>query len=235
MLRAFGAAVRDEGRATTLAAGSWLVGTEIRVPGDLSSAAFLLAAAALTPGVRLAIEDVGLNPTRSGVLELLARFGAKVAATPRDAPGGEPVGEIAIEGGELRGFAIPPELVPLAIDELPLVMTLAAAAAGRTVLRGAAELRVKESDRIAGVAAGLAALGVAVEVLPDGLVVHGGRLQGGTVDSRGDHRLAMAFAVVASRAAGPVRILGCRFIDTSFPGFLAAARAAGLAIEGAHA
>jgi 3-phosphoshikimate 1-carboxyvinyltransferase len=235
MLRTFGAEVHAEGDAVRLARGARLVATTIEVPGDLSSAAFLLGAAALVPGARLTVTRVGLNPTRTGFLALLERLGARVEVAIRDTPGGEPVGDVTVEGRELRGIDIPAELVPLAIDELPLVMVLAAAAAGRTRLRGAGELRVKESDRIAGVAAGLVALGIQVESHADGLDVLGGRLAQGTVDSRGDHRLAMAFAVAAVRADGPIRVLGSRFIDTSFPGFLASASAAGLLVGGAAA
>jgi 3-phosphoshikimate 1-carboxyvinyltransferase len=233
LLRAGGARVTHSGDQVHLAPGAQLAALTVRVPGDLSSAAFLLAAAALVPGAALTVEGVGLNPTRTGCLELLARFGAEVETEILDAPGGEPVGRVTVTGRGLRGLDIAPHEVPWAIDELPLLLVMAAAAEGVTTLRGAAELRVKESDRLATVAAGLRALGIAVEERPDGLRITGGRLQGGTVDAAGDHRIAMAFAVAATVATGPVRITGTRQVETSFPGFLAAVQAAGLTVAAA--
>lgn len=232
MLAAFGAAIsRPEPRCLRLEPGPALRSGAVRVPADLSSAAFFLCAAAAMPGAELVLNDVGVNPSRTGVLDILAGMGARLRLENRRDWSGEPVADIHVTGTELAGFDIPPELVPLAIDEFPALLATAALARGTTRLRGAAELRVKESDRIAGVARGLRALGIAVDETADGMTVTGGRLQGGVVDSHGDHRLAMAFAVVAQAAAGPVTIRHCRNVDTSFPGFVEQARAVGLAID----
>lgn len=233
LLRAFGVRVSGLGARVRLAAGARPVATQVRVPGDLSSAAFLLAAAAAVPGARLTVTGVGLNPTRTGVLDLLQRFGAEVWSVVDDVWAGEPVGRVTVEGRALRGFRIPEALVAPSIDELPLILALAGLAEGVTELRGAAELRVKESDRLANMARGLTALGVRVKAHPDGLRVQGGGLSGGTVDAAGDHRVAMAFAVAAVAARGPIRIEGSALIGTSFPGFLPQARAAGLDLAAA--
>jgi len=196
-------------------------GVTVEVPGDISSAAFLLAAAAAIEDSDLVVEDVGLNPTRTGVLDVLRAMGAAVTTeTVRGGPG-EPVGTISVRGRRLRGTTVAGELVPRVIDELPVLCVVAAAAEGRTVIRDAAELRVKESDRIGVLARGLRVLGASVVEHPDGMEIQGGRLRGGTVDAEGDHRLAMAFAVAGLFAEGPVTVRGAESVQISFPGFFA--------------
>ena len=231
MLAAFGYPVRRDGGRVCLDGRGRLTGTELAVPGDLSSAAFFLVAAAITPGAELTIEGVGVNPTRRGALDILQAMGADIReANPRTL-GGEPVADLAVRGGGLRGIDIPADLVPLAIDEFPVLFVAAAAATGRTVLRDAAELRVKESDRIRVMADGLQALGGQAEPLSDGIVIDGGPLAGGRVEAHGDHRVAMAFAVASLVADGPIEIGGAAAIRTSFPDFLEVAAKAGLHVE----
>ena len=231
MLVSLGQPVRHDGQTVSLRGCGQLTGTEIRVPGDLSSAAFFVLAASLAAEGELIIDNVGLNPTRTGILRILELMGADLRVEPAADAGAEPVGRLIVRPAELRGIAIPPELVPLAIDEFPMVFVAAALARGETIVSGAAELRHKESDRISVMVAGLRALGVEVDELPDGARIQGGSFSGGTIDSRGDHRVAMAFAVGAARAAGPVRILDTANVATSFPGFVTQAAAVGLAIE----
>lgn len=194
-------------------------GREITVPGDFSSAAFVLAAAAALPGSEVTVEDVGVNPTRTGALEILRAMGAAVEISASSEHSGEPVAAVTVRGGRLRGVTIAGPMIPQVIDELPILGVVAAASAGVTVIRDAAELRVKESDRIAALARGLRALGATVEERPDGLAIEGGRLRGGTVDAAGDHRLVMAFAVAGLLAAGPVTVRGAETAAVSFPGF----------------
>ena len=200
------------------------------IPADISSAAFFVVGACIAPGSELLLTHVGNNPTRTGALGILRRMGADIALDNQREIGGEPVADLRVRHAPLRGIEIPRDLVPLAIDEFPALLIAAACAEGRTVLRGAAELRVKESDRIASMAAGLTALGVACEVLDDGIVIEGGRINGGTVRSFHDHRIAMAFALAGLRARGDIRVLECAQVATSFPGFAALARALGLRI-----
>ncbi len=218
MLAAFGAPVRRDGNRVSLTAAA-LRGREVHVPGDISSAAFLLAAAAARPGSELTVEDVGLNPTRTGVLDVLRSMGARVEIRQTGEDNGEPVGSVTVRGQRLRGVTIGGSLIPRVIDELPVLCVTAAAAEGETVISGAAELRVKESDRIAVIARGLRALGGEVEERPDGLTVYGSSLHGGRVASAGDHRIAMAFAVAGLLADGPVTIEGAESIAVSFPEF----------------
>lgn len=228
MLRSFGYTVEQTDNRVRLSGGGRLQGAAIRVPGDLSSAAFFLVAAAMRPGAELLLRDVGVNPTRTGILTILQQMGADIRLdNPRDW-GGEPITDIRVRGGRLRGVVIPPEMVPLAIDEFPAILAAAAVAEGETAVSGAAELRHKESDRLAAMAEGLTALGIQVELQPDGLRVRGGQPQAGNVDSHGDHRIAMAFAMLASQAAGPVTIRDTQNIATSFPGFATLAASVGL-------
>ncbi|MCC5795242.1 MAG: 3-phosphoshikimate 1-carboxyvinyltransferase [Chromatiales bacterium] len=219
MLRQFGVSLQVTPGQVRLKPGQRLAGTRVAVPGDLSSAAFPILAACLAPRGRLELVNVGLNPTRTGIIEILRRMGARIEVRQDGSTGVEPVGTIVVEAGRLHGIEVPAELVPLAIDEFPVLFVAAALAEGDTVVRGAAELRHKESDRIARMAAGLAALGGEVTEFPDGALIRGGRLQGGKVDSAGDHRIAMAFAVAAVAAEGPVRIRDTANVATSFPGF----------------
>ena len=231
MLTHLGCPVRRAGSTVTVAGGAVLTGARIEVPGDLSSAAFMIVAGCLAAGGELVIEQVGLNPTRTGILRILELMGAEFRVEPEPDEGGEPVGRLTVSPSRLRGIHVPPELVPLAIDEFPLLFVAAALATGETVVRGATELRHKESDRIGVVAAGLRALGATVEEFPDGARIEGGQLRGGTVDSRGDHRVAMAFAVGASRAVAPVTILDTANVSTSYPDFVSQVRAIGLDIR----
>jgi len=231
MLTMFGQRVTRDGQRITLVPAGRLVATDVDVPADLSSAAFFVLAATLAPAGELVLENVGLNPTRTGILEILGLMGADLDIRAQERRDGEPVGTITVRPARLRGIRVPPELVPLAIDEFPLVFVAAALAAGETVISGAEELRHKESDRIGVMAAGLRALGAVLEERPDGAVIQGGSLAAGEIDSAGDHRVAMAFAVGASAADGPVRILDTANVATSFPGFVASARAVGLDIS----
>ncbi len=234
MLLGLGYPVVREGNRICLEGGGTLKGTFIEVPGDFSSAAFFMVGASIAPGSDLLIEHVGINPTRTGALEILRAMGADITLHNRRQVGGEPVADIHVKSAPLKGIAIPEALVPLAIDEFPALFVAAACAEGETLLRGAAELRVKESDRIQVMAEGLQALGIEARPLEDGLVVKGGPLQGGRVHSHGDHRIAMAFAMAALRASEAVEIEDCANVNTSFPGFVECARQAGLSIEVRH-
>jgi 3-phosphoshikimate 1-carboxyvinyltransferase len=177
------------------------------------------------------IENVGINPTRIGLLEILREMGAKIELRNERNLGAEPVADLWVVQSELRGIAVDPELVPLAIDEFPILFIAAAAAKGETIVSGAEELRKKETDRIAVMARALQAVGVAVEERSDGARIVGGRIGGGTVDSRGDHRIAMSLVVASLRAASPIEILNTAEVATSFPSFLEVAEAAGLKVE----
>jgi 3-phosphoshikimate 1-carboxyvinyltransferase len=206
-------------RSVSIEPGS-LAGVDVTVPGDVSSAAPLLAAAALVPGSDLTVAGVGLNPTRAGLLFVLGQMGASIESE-RAEGGGEPRGDVRVRHSRLHAITVGAGHVPAMVDELPLLGLLATQAEGTSEIRGAEELRVKESDRIAVLVAGLRALGAAVEELPDGFVVTGPiRLRGGDVDSAGDHRMAMVFAVAGLIADGPVRVRGMESVSDSFPGFL---------------
>jgi 3-phosphoshikimate 1-carboxyvinyltransferase len=231
MLGAFGYAVRRAGATVSLAGGGALRATEIGVPADISSAAFFMVGATIAPGSDVMLEGVGVNPTRTGVIEILRLMGADLALLNARKLGGEPVADIRVRSAALRGIDIPRELVPLAIDEFPALFVAAANARGRTVLQGAEELRVKESDRIQVMADGLAAIGARAATTPDGMIIDGAAYTGGTVEAHGDHRIAMAFAIAALAARAPVVINDCANVATSFPGFVGLARGAGLAIE----
>ncbi|HEY6453345.1 MAG TPA: 3-phosphoshikimate 1-carboxyvinyltransferase [Steroidobacteraceae bacterium] len=231
MLEAFGVSVGREGPCVSLSGGARLQGCRIDVPGDFSSAAFFIVAGCLAAAGGLTLRGVGINPTRTGLLELLALMGADVRLEPR-APGvAEPIADIHVRPSALRGIRVPERLVPLAIDEFPVLFVAAAAAQGETLVTGAAELRVKESDRLAVMAAGLTTLGIECELLPDGIRIQGGRMHGGRIDSHGDHRIAMAFAIASLHADQAIEIENVANVATSFPGFPALARAAGLALQ----
>ena len=233
MLAGFGYEVERLRGETALAGGGELSAQPVAVPGDLSSAAFFLVGACIAPRGRIRIPGVGVNPTRDGVLRILERMGASVALENRRDSGGEPVADLVAGASRLRGIEIESDLVALGIDEIPVLLLAAARAEGVTVLRGAGELRVKESDRLAAMEEGLRRLGVPVQARPDGMVVHGRRepFRAACVASRGDHRIAMTFALAALAADGPVEIEDCANVATSFPGFTTEVRAAGVEVE----
>lgn len=231
MLAAFGYPVERSGSTVCVTGGGKLTATSIDVPADISSAAFFMVGASIAPGSDVTLEHVGVNPTRTGAIDILRLMGANIELINQRQAGGEPVADIRVRHAELRGIEIPVELVPLAIDEFPVLFVAAANARGVTVLRGAEELRVKESDRIQVMADGLRALGIGAEPAADGMRVTGGRYGGGVVDSHGDHRVAMAFAIAALRAGAPITITDCSNVATSFPGFVELAGSAGLKIK----
>ncbi len=230
MLAAFGAPISRSGATVELSGGQPLQATAIEVPGDFSSAAFFIVAGCLAAKKGLMLRRVGVNPTRIGLLAMLRLMGAQISVMPLAGSGAEPLADIRVRASTLRGTVIPPELVPLAIDELPILFIAAACATGETVVTGAAELRVKESDRLAVMAKGLTTLGISCDMLADGIRIRGGHLRGGRVDSHGDHRVAMAFVMASVRANGPVQIDDVANVATSFPGFPDAARRIGLSL-----
>ena len=222
-LAAFGGRVDVDGRRISVTGGQRLQGQSLQVPGDFSSAAFWLVAAAALPGSRIEIEDVGLNPTRTALLGVLSRFGARVQVEVTTSSAGEPRGFISVEGDRTGSLDIAPEEVPGLIDELPAIAALAAHG-GQVTVRGAGELRIKESDRIAALVAGFRALGIEADERTDGFVIAGpmagsSRPSGGRADARGDHRMAMAFAVAALAAERPSTIDGSDVVAISYPGF----------------
>jgi len=235
MLQAFGVELAHNGASIALEGGQPLRAAAVAVPGDFSSAAFFIVAALLAASRPLTLRNVGVNPTRTGLLELLLRMGADIRVRPHPGAafaGAEPVADIEVHQSGLQGITVPEALVPLAIDELPVFFIAAACASGETRVHGAHELRVKESDRLAAMAAGLTVLGIEHQLLPDGLWIRGQPAWGGgVIDSRGDHRIAMAFAVAALRARAPLEIADVANVATSFPNFVAAARSAGLGLE----
>jgi 3-phosphoshikimate 1-carboxyvinyltransferase len=228
MLQSFGANVVARGGSATVLPAAQLEATRISVPGDFSSAAFFIVAACIGAREPFVIEGVGVNPTRTGLLEMLALMGADLRLVNHRSAGAEPVADIEVRPARLRGIRVPERLVPLAIDEFPAFFIAAACADGETVVTGAEELRVKESDRIAVMARGLEALGVPNEVRADGLSIEGRPFGGGVVESHGDHRVAMSFAVASLRASAPIEIRDVANVGTSFPGFATTARAVGL-------
>jgi 3-phosphoshikimate 1-carboxyvinyltransferase len=230
MLQGFGYPVRREGARACLSGGGVLRACDIDVPADISSAAFFLVGASIAQGSDLRLEHVGMNPTRDGVINILRLMGADIRVSNLREVGGEPVADLRVRSAPLSGVRIPTDQVPLAIDEFPALFIAAACADGETLLSGAEELRVKESDRIQVMADGLAALGVDARPTPDGVVIRGGAIGGGRVDSRGDHRIAMAFSIAALRAAGEIVIDDCANVNTSFPRFVELACAAGCSV-----
>jgi 3-phosphoshikimate 1-carboxyvinyltransferase len=227
MLAAFGWPIEFSPGHAKLSGGHALRAMDVDVPADFSSAAFFLVAASLVPGSELCLRAVGLNPRRTGLLQALKLMGADIRVGNERSSGGEPVGDLVVRHAPLRGVELPEALVPDMIDEFPALFAAAAVAEGATVVRGAAELRVKESDRLASMAAGLRALGVPVDETPDGATIHGGALHGGRIDSHGDHRIAMSFAVAGLVASGAVEIGDCANVATSFPGFMELANGCG--------
>lgn len=236
MLKAFGYAVDVQGNKVTVEGGGKLTATNIQVPADISSAAFFMVAAAITPNANVVLRQVGINPTRTGVIEILKQMGANISLENEAMAGGEPVADIRIQASKLKGIHIPEDQVPLAIDEFPALFIAAACAEGQTVLTGAAELRVKESDRIQVMADGLHILGVDCTPTPDGMIIEGKGNQGavfgsGTIESHHDHRIAMSFSIAGLRASGDITINGTETVATSFPNFTVLAQQAGLTIK----
>ncbi len=219
MLSAFGVDIEFSPGHARLRGGQRLRATDIAVPADFSSAAFFIVAASIVPGSELRLRAVGLNPRRTGLLTALRAMGADIIEENRSAHGGEPVADLVVRHAPLHGIEVPVGIVPDMIDEFPALFVAAACAEGSTTVRGAAELRVKESDRLASMAAGLRALGIRVDETADGATVFAGPIGGGEVQSHDDHRIAMAFSVAAQRATGPVRILDVANVATSFPGY----------------
>jgi len=230
MLAAFGWPIAFEPGRARLSGGHALHAVDVDVPADFSSAAFFLVAASIVPGSELRLSAVGLNPRRTGLLQALRLMGADIRIENERVSGGEPVGDLVVRHALLHGIEFPESLVPDMIDEFPALFVAAAVAEGRSVIRGAAELRGKESDRLATMATGLRTLGAQIEETPDGAIIEGGALTGGTVESLTDHRIAMSFAVAGLVAGGPVRINDCRHVATSFPGFMALANGCGFAL-----
>jgi len=231
MLRAFGVPVESGPGFAAVEGGARLTATHVEVPADFSSAAFFLVAASLVPGSDLLLERVGVNPRRTGLLQALRAMGADITEAAAGEQGGEPVADLRVRAAPLHGIDLPVALVADMIDEVPAFMVAAALAQGATRIRGAAELRVKESDRLAAMAAGLAALGIDVVEHPDGADLAGGARPGpGRVATEGDHRIAMSFAVAGQCASGEVRIDDCANVATSFPGFLELATGAGFGL-----
>ncbi|WP_232820911.1 3-phosphoshikimate 1-carboxyvinyltransferase [Dyella sp. C11] len=231
MLAAFGWPIEFSPGRARLSGGHALRATNVDVPADFSSAAFFLVAGSIVPGSELHLPAVGLNPRRTGLLQALRLMGADIRIENERESGGEPVGDLVVRHAPLHGVELPEALVPDMIDEFPALFVAAMAAKGATVVRGAAELRVKESDRLAAMATGLRALGATIDETPDGATIHGGPLHGGTIESHGDHRIAMSFAAAGLVASGPVRINDCANVATSFPGFLELANGCGFDLQ----
>ncbi len=231
MLCAFAGKEWRPGGIIQVEGGACLRGQQVNVPGDISSAAFFLVGASICPGSDLLLTGVGVNPTRVAVLEILKMMGANIELSNSRVKSGEPVCDIRVRTASLRAIDVPIAYVASAIDEFPVLAIAAAAAQGTTRIRGAQELRIKESDRIRAVVNGLQALGVIAVEYPDGMDITGGPFQSGIVDSLGDHRIAMAFAIAGARAEGPVVIDDCDNIGTSFPGFLRLANTLGLSLS----
>jgi 3-phosphoshikimate 1-carboxyvinyltransferase len=231
MLNGFGYPVQRDGQRIVIRSGGSLKAGDIDVPSDISSAAFFMVGAAIAEDADVTLRHVGMNPTRTGVIHILRAMGADLEILNERTIGGEPVADIRVRSSRLKGIDIPEEWVPLAIDEFPVLFVAAACAEGETRLTGAEELRVKESDRIQVMADGLQILGVNAVPTTDGMIVHPGSMQGGTVDSHGDHRIAMAFAIASLRASGPIVIRDCENVNTSFPSFVSLAASLGLDIE----
>ncbi len=231
MFNTFSHQLSREGNRISCDKADKLIGTEVIIPADFSSAAFFIVAATIVPGSDLILENVGVNPTRDAMLKVMQLMGADITLENERLQSGEPVADIHVKGCELSGIAIPEDCVSIAIDEFPAILVAAACAKGETRLTGAAELRVKESDRIQSMLDGFIATGIEVEETADGMIIQGGRFSGGEINSHGDHRIAMAFAVAGMISAGNMVINDCDNVSTSFPGFVDLARQAGMDID----
>jgi 3-phosphoshikimate 1-carboxyvinyltransferase len=230
MLSAFSHSItRDEKRISISKADS-LIGTDINIPADFSSASFFIIAAIILPGSDVVLENVGINPTRDAMLKIMELMGADIELENKREQSGEPVADIHIKSSDLHGINIPQELVPVAIDEFPVIMVAASCAKGETCLSGAAELRVKESDRIQSMLDGFIATGIQAEGTEDGMIVRESKFNGGVVNSHGDHRIAMAFAIAGLVSKETIVINNCENVATSFPGFVALSQKAGMNI-----
>ncbi|MCK5725225.1 MAG: 3-phosphoshikimate 1-carboxyvinyltransferase [Thiotrichaceae bacterium] len=231
MLRGFGYDVITEGSTMRLSGKGQLTGQMIDVPADISSAAFFMVAASIIPHADITLQHVGVNPTRTGVIDILTLMGANIRLENEREIGGEPVADIRIQSAALKGIDIPENLVPLAIDEFPVIFIAAACAKGMTTLTGAEELRVKESDRIQVMADGLVTCGIDAKSTQDGIIIQGGTLTGGEVDSHGDHRIAMSFVIAGQVAQESIVINDCANVNTSFPNFVDSASGVGLKLK----
>ncbi len=231
MLQGFGYKVNRNGSTVCIEGGGTLTATNISVPGDISSAAFFMVGASIAADSDVTLKHVGINPTRIGVINILKMMGANISLLNETQVGGEPVADIRIKSSKLKGIVIPEDQVPLAIDEFPVIFIAAACAVGETVLTGAKELRVKESDRIQVMADGLEVLGIDAKPTDDGIKIKGGTLNGGQVNSDGDHRIAMAFSIAGLMASGEIHINDCANVATSFPDFVTLAQNAGLILS----
>ncbi len=231
LLQSFGCSLTVNKSEMTLNPGDELKGREIFIPGDISSAAFFIAGAAMVPGFHVILHEVGVNPRRIGIIHILKQMGANITLNNQRLMSEEPVADIEIKGTQLKGIEVPNEWVASAIDEFPILFIAAASAQGKTIFRGLEELRVKETDRLQVMATGLKVCGVDVESLPDGLIILGTPLQGGVINSQGDHRVAMAFALASVVSKNPITILDCENIATSFPNFCGIANELGLRME----
>lgn len=231
MLESFSYPVRRSENSVTINSEGEFVATEIVVPGDISSAAFFIVAATIIPDSDILIRNVGINPTRTGIIHILLEMGADITLLNPRQQGEEQVADLRVRYAPLQGINIPVALVPLAIDEFPIIFIAAACAQGQTTLHGAQELRFKESDRIAAMVDGLRQLGINAQALDDGALIEGGTLQGGTVNSLGDHRIAMSFAIAGAVASAPIIIKDCANVATSFPLFVKTAKEVQLNIE----
>lgn len=230
MLNAFGYPVETRDNRMCITGGGRLTACDIDVPADISSAAFFLVAASIADNSDITLQHVGVNPTRTGVIDILRLMGANIELQNQRMVGGEPVADIRVRSAKLQGIAVPEALVPLAIDEFPALFVAASCAEGTTVVTGAEELRVKESDRIQVMADGLQAIGVDATPTEDGMVINGGPIAGGRVHSRDDHRIAMAFTMAGLRASAPITIEDCANVNTSFPDFIGLASRAGIQV-----
>jgi 3-phosphoshikimate 1-carboxyvinyltransferase len=231
MLKGMGYKVDVDGDTVTIEGGGKLTATNIDVPADISSATFFMVGAAISEGSDITLTHVGINPTRIGVINILRLMGADITLSKEGLTGGEPVADIRVRYAPLKGIDIPEDQVPLAIDEFPAIFVAAACADGKTVLTGAEELRVKESDRIQAMADGLEILGVDAKATPDGIIIYGGPIGSGEVESHGDHRIAMSFAMAGLQAGGTIQINDCANVATSFPDFVGLASKAGLDVD----
>lgn len=231
LLQAFSWPIKKQGNRLILAGEGVCKATEIDIPGDISSAAFFMVAATIKPDSCLLLEKIGINPGRTGIIHILRKMGADIQLLHERCLGAEPVADILIKHAPLTGINIPSEWVSLAIDEFPIICIAAACASGTTTLHGAAELRFKESDRIAAMIEGLQQMGIQAEAFADGFSIEGGVIQGGTVDSHGDHRIAMAFAIAGQVSMNAIEINDCLNVKTSFPDFMITARQTGMDIS----